>query len=328
MVQFIVGVEVDESIHNVEHLAHCLRFVDANFDIWEEFLSFLKLERMRATDITDAIGGTLEGLGLPLQDLRGQGTMEPLPRVVKHQEFRNESETANQSLVHSLCWALSQPLNIEFLFSSSNEKLYWSNKESYPLNESLCKMRREIKSGLPTWYPKWINIILCIYTEFASRIQLRILMAVNGCPCVTHSQSRCEGLSSMEMLNARCAMTVCLQKTWKMFWLPSNFLRHLSLYMYSPRCSTLFCTWRKLQSSSKVQSKHYLWFCWGGMIFCRPENAKRESGWIFSVYFLSQFLKCKAIRCYCGNATSESKRAASFQFRIMDKKFSVKIKCK
>ena len=43
------------SSHNVEHLCFCLRFVDDQAQIREEFITFLKLERVRAVDITDAI---------------------------------------------------------------------------------------------------------------------------------------------------------------------------------------------------------------------------------------------------------------------------------
>ena len=61
------------SSHNVEHLCLCLRFVDDMSHIREEFITFLKLERVRAIDITNAIVNCLEGLGLSLNELRGQG---------------------------------------------------------------------------------------------------------------------------------------------------------------------------------------------------------------------------------------------------------------
>lgn len=54
------------SSHNVEHLCLCLRFVDAQSQIREEFITFLKLECVRAVDITDAIVKCLEGLGLSM----------------------------------------------------------------------------------------------------------------------------------------------------------------------------------------------------------------------------------------------------------------------
>ena len=42
------SVLADEvSSHNVEHLPLCLRFVDTNLDIREEFVAFLRLERVR-----------------------------------------------------------------------------------------------------------------------------------------------------------------------------------------------------------------------------------------------------------------------------------------
>lgn len=59
--------------HNVEHMALCLRYVDESCDIQEKFVAFLKLQRVRASDITNAIVNTLENLGLSLVNLRGQG---------------------------------------------------------------------------------------------------------------------------------------------------------------------------------------------------------------------------------------------------------------
>ena len=68
------SIMADEvSSHNEEHLPLCLRFVDENSEIREEFIAFLKLKRVRAVDITNAIVSCLEGLGLSLNELRGQG---------------------------------------------------------------------------------------------------------------------------------------------------------------------------------------------------------------------------------------------------------------
>ena len=68
------SVLADEvSSHNVEHLPLCVCFVDSENHIREDFVSFIKLERVRAVDITDAIVKCLQNLGLSLSDLRGQG---------------------------------------------------------------------------------------------------------------------------------------------------------------------------------------------------------------------------------------------------------------
>ena len=68
------SVLADEvSCHNVEHLPICVRFVDDNDEIREEFITFLKLERVRADDIANSIIQSLEGFGLSLDGLRGQG---------------------------------------------------------------------------------------------------------------------------------------------------------------------------------------------------------------------------------------------------------------
>ena len=54
-------------------MALCLRFVDENCDVQETFIGFVKLQRVRANDIANAIITTLEDLELSLVHLRGQG---------------------------------------------------------------------------------------------------------------------------------------------------------------------------------------------------------------------------------------------------------------
>jgi len=47
--------------------------VDERCEIREDFVAFVRLDRVRATDITKAIVATIEELGLSLNELRGQG---------------------------------------------------------------------------------------------------------------------------------------------------------------------------------------------------------------------------------------------------------------
>ena len=68
------SVLADEvSCHGVEHMPLCLCFVDEECNIREDFVTFVKLQRVTASEITKAIVGSIEGLGLSLADLRGQG---------------------------------------------------------------------------------------------------------------------------------------------------------------------------------------------------------------------------------------------------------------
>ena len=68
------SVLADEvSCHNVEHLPICLRYVNGECNVREEFVAFVKLDQVRATDIADAIIECVENLGLSLSDLRGHG---------------------------------------------------------------------------------------------------------------------------------------------------------------------------------------------------------------------------------------------------------------
>lgn len=59
--------------HNSEQLAFCVRFVDSSSNIREDFLSSLKLERITGESIASAIVGLLKDLGIPLENMRGQG---------------------------------------------------------------------------------------------------------------------------------------------------------------------------------------------------------------------------------------------------------------
>lgn len=59
--------------HNKEELALCVRFVDGNSDVREEFLSFLQLPRITGEAIANKIIDTLEELELDITKVRGQG---------------------------------------------------------------------------------------------------------------------------------------------------------------------------------------------------------------------------------------------------------------
>ena len=61
---FVLANEV--SYHNIEHLPICIRYIDDDNKISEDFLSFIKLERVRASDIAEAIEKCLTNLGLSL----------------------------------------------------------------------------------------------------------------------------------------------------------------------------------------------------------------------------------------------------------------------
>ena len=59
--------------HNVEHVAICARFVDRKKEVREEFLSFLKLERITGEKIAEAILEFLKENNIPAVNMRGQG---------------------------------------------------------------------------------------------------------------------------------------------------------------------------------------------------------------------------------------------------------------
>ena len=57
----------------VEHLALCLRFVDLSGQIREEFISLIKMVRVRAVDNEEGITKQLTDISLSFDYLRGQG---------------------------------------------------------------------------------------------------------------------------------------------------------------------------------------------------------------------------------------------------------------
>ena len=59
--------------HNTEELAICVRFLDAESNIREKFLTFLKLTRLTGETIAHEILSTLEELQIPVENMRGQG---------------------------------------------------------------------------------------------------------------------------------------------------------------------------------------------------------------------------------------------------------------
>lgn len=59
--------------HNTEQLAFCVRFVDTESNIREEFLTFMEVKRITGEYLADAIVQLLEDLDIPVENIRGQG---------------------------------------------------------------------------------------------------------------------------------------------------------------------------------------------------------------------------------------------------------------
>ena len=71
----VYAILADEvTSHNVGHLAIFARLVDRSTkEVKEEFLTFLKLDRITGERIADVIFGFLEQNNVPLATMRGQG---------------------------------------------------------------------------------------------------------------------------------------------------------------------------------------------------------------------------------------------------------------
>jgi len=59
--------------HNKEQLALCAGFIDKNNDVRERFIAFIHLPRTTGEVIAETIVSTLQGLGLEIENVRGQG---------------------------------------------------------------------------------------------------------------------------------------------------------------------------------------------------------------------------------------------------------------
>ena len=59
--------------HNKGQLALCAHFIDKNNDVREEFIAFIHLPRITGEVIAETIVSTLQGLGLEIENVRGQG---------------------------------------------------------------------------------------------------------------------------------------------------------------------------------------------------------------------------------------------------------------
>ena len=61
------------SCSNCEQLCICIRWVDQHFDIHEDFIGLVQLDRTDADSICQAIKDVLTRCILPLSQCRGQG---------------------------------------------------------------------------------------------------------------------------------------------------------------------------------------------------------------------------------------------------------------
>ena len=74
MLQPIPSILADEvTSHNEEHLAICARFVDEKKDVREEFLTFIKFERIIGEKIAENILAFMKENNVPVANMRGQG---------------------------------------------------------------------------------------------------------------------------------------------------------------------------------------------------------------------------------------------------------------
>ena len=70
----LYSIMADEvTSYNKEQLAFCTRFLDKNKDVREDFIAFIHLPRITGEVIAGTIVSTLQGLGLEIENVSGQG---------------------------------------------------------------------------------------------------------------------------------------------------------------------------------------------------------------------------------------------------------------
>lgn len=70
---FSIMADECTDVANLEQMAVCIRFVDANNIVNEEFIGFIPLDKVAAASITTALLKKMEVCKLDLRNLRGQG---------------------------------------------------------------------------------------------------------------------------------------------------------------------------------------------------------------------------------------------------------------
>ena len=136
--KFFAVLADEASSHNIEHLSVCVRFVDTSGQIREEFLSFVKMERVRATDIEEAITGLLKDVALSLDYLRGQGydgasTMSGERSGVQKRILEKQPK----SIVHTLFWSLPQPGHLRSMQWAINQELHLCRQGHHVLDKGI-----------------------------------------------------------------------------------------------------------------------------------------------------------------------------------------------
>jgi len=85
----------DEVSHNIEQLVFCVWFFDADSNIGEEFLTFVKPHRITGEHLAHEIIQLLGELGIPLENIRGQGYVELAICPLHVLECRHASESTH-----------------------------------------------------------------------------------------------------------------------------------------------------------------------------------------------------------------------------------------
>ena len=172
--KFFSVIADEVSSHNVEHLSLCLRYIDGYHDIQEKHIAFVKLQRVRASDITNAIIGTLEDFGISLKDLRGQcfdgasnmsGSKSGVQKRIKDRQPKAiYTHCASHSLSLGIVSSCSVPLVCNCIAQIKNITIWI---KSSPKREGFLKavVHKGIQSGIVSSRNPILNVCITRWVE-------------------------------------------------------------------------------------------------------------------------------------------------------------------
>ena len=151
----LYSIIVDEATsHNKEKLSFCIRFVDGDRNIREEFIEFVSVIRTSEEALASALLRCLENLGLPVEDIRGHGydgtSSMSSERAGVQARLRREAPKAlyTHCSSHALNLVIAHSCSLPFV-----RNVLGNVKETFlffpvsPKREALLKDSRKIKSS-------------------------------------------------------------------------------------------------------------------------------------------------------------------------------------
>ena len=119
----------------------------------------MKLQRVRAPDITNAIISTLEDVGISLQDLRGQCFDGASNMSGNKSGVQKRIKDRQPKAIYTHCASHSLSLSIVSCCSSTvSAQLHFSDQEYYYMDKIVTKAKWFFESYTAKGYSKWYSL--------------------------------------------------------------------------------------------------------------------------------------------------------------------------